>query len=182
MPARSRTGTVAAGLVVLAALVAGCAGGPAVPALRHLDWADRSYPSRCFSPHASSRVLVRHDLAGGANGITMQVAPPVFGDVDGDGHPDAVVTYRCVGANAGPDTALVYLARPRGPVLVATLLGGENIYVTRVQIGGRAVRFAGYGYTPGAPHCCPDLQVQLVYRWRGGRLLLTARHSAPLHR
>lgn len=176
-------------LPVAGALVAGCAGDSdagarrprqAVKPLTSVPWSSFTYPSACFTTGSPQPVPVHDDKATGPDGIiTMNVAPPVFGDVNGDGVADAAITYRCIGANASPDTLLVYVATAAGPRLAATLLRGQEIYVRQVRPTGDGLTVTGLGYSANAPHCCPDENVRLDYRWSGGQLVLDGEQRTP---
>jgi len=153
---------------------------PGMQPLTAVDWSTRTYPSACFTPTGTEPVTVHDYRATGPDGIlTMTVAHPVFGDVNGDGVADAAVTYRCIGANASPDTLLVYIATPAGPRLAATLLHGQELYVQSIRLADERLAVTGLGYSAGAPHCCPDETVELGYRWTGGRLVLDRQQRTP---
>ena len=176
-------------LPVVGALAIGCASdsdagarsnGRAAKPLTSVGWSSFTYPSACFTTGSPEPVPVRGDKATGPDGIiTMNVAPPVFGDVNGDGVPDAAITYRCIGANASPDTLLVYVATEGGPRLAATLLRGQEIYVQQIRPTGNGLTVTGIGYSAGAPHCCPDENVRLDYRWSHGGLVLDRQQRTP---
>lgn len=186
----TRLGPVAAALLAVL-LASGCAGGSdrgaqpragnTAKPLTSVDWSTFSYPSSCFSANGASKpVQVDNYRATGPDGfLTMAVTHPVFGDIDGDGVADAALTYRCIGANASPDTLLVYLATPAGPRLVATLLRGDEVYVDSLHVGSGRVVVSGLGYSAGTPHCCPDEQVHITYRWDGTRLVVEQQTRTP---
>ena len=177
------------------AVATGCAGSsdpgsapPPSPAtqqpepLTKVDWSSFTYPSSCFSGEAGrdEPVRVTDYKATGPDGyLEMKVAPPVFGDVNGDGTADASITYRCVGANSSSDTLLVYVATDAGPRLVDALLGDQEVYVDSLRPTGSGLVVKGLGYTASAPHCCPDLEVRLDYQWQDGKLVLADRTTTP---
>lgn len=191
MPHRGR---LAVPLLLAATALAGCSGGASAPvraapsasapSLRALDWADRSYPSDCFGrPGVTEDVRVHDYQATGPDGyFRMVVAHPTFGDVNGDGRTDALVTYQCIGANSSPDTLLVYLATPTGPRLAATLLGRSDEYVESLRPTGGGLVVAARGYSPGTPHCCPDLLVRTTFGWKDGRFVTLNRSSEAVAR
>lgn len=169
--------------LALLALATGCGSsrtngvGAAPPLLRAFHWSSARYPSTCFG--GSAGVTVHHGVAHGPGGfLRMSVSAPTFGTVAGT--PVAVVTYRCIGANAGPDTALVYTWSHGRRTLLATLLVGEDVYVHRVSVSSDGLRISGVGYRPGTPQCCPDLAVTYRFRWVGGRPVRVATSRSPL--
>ncbi len=180
---------VAAAALTVAGLAVGCgshgprSGQPAARPLSGIDWSRFSYPVDCFSANGRPQPVRVSDYgATGPDGFfRVVVTPPTFGDVTGDGVADAVVSYRCVGATAGPDTVLVYVATAAGPHLAARLLHGADEYVTSVRPTGKGLVLLARGYTPGTPRCCPDLLVRHTYTWQGGHLTETDRDTEPAH-
>jgi hypothetical protein len=105
----------------------------------------------------------------------VQSATP---DFDGDGVNDLVVDVVCETSTAGAPHLLVAFVGLRRVVLVDVcapgascspdveqnqMVGDSNL---TIDDAGRIV-FRARGYSAGAPLCCPDLDVERVFRWTG---------------
>lgn len=96
-----------------------------------------------------------------------------FGDLDGDGTPDAVILLESDPGGSGVffDLAPV-LNRGGQPLPLAPVPMGDRVQVRSVDIAddGR-VRVGLRKHGPNDPLCCPTLDVVLTYRLVGDRLV-----------
>lgn len=122
------------------------------PPLAVRDWASVRFPLDCGR-------------------FGWQVVSRVFGDVTGDGRPDAVVVVACnAGAGSPPEHIFAYdgASPPGPPRLLATLTAPGLQFVTGLKIVGRTVSGTAYGYSSDRiPRCCPDLRFPVVWEWTG---------------
>ena len=161
-------------------------GGP--DSLTTIDWSDGAYTSACFSAHPR-QFIARHGLAT-IDGTHFQVYPPIYGDITGDGRPEAIVPYSCTGADFGGVHVFVYTGtagQPRllGEIPSATVGSGMGASappsiasVNTVTLPAltalpsqRVLQISGTGYSANAPHSCPDLTITSRYRVAGNKLI-----------
>jgi hypothetical protein len=112
--------------------------------------------------------------------------PPVYGDLTGDGKPEAVLSYGCAGANYFGTRVWVFTGTASSLQLIGDLpdasansAQGTVGSISKVTISSGVLTFTGEGYSPSAPHCCPDLVVTLVYRWTGTAFSLVSEQMTP---
>lgn len=145
-------------------------------ALTAVDWANFTYVSSCYSKTRS--FTTRNGIAT-TEGISLQTYRPVFGDLTGDGQPEAVIRYACSGADFGGIRAFVYTGTKAHPILLGDLpfsmqgIRDANWIVEQVGISDGIVQLKGKTYSPLAARCCPDLQFELSYRWDGNHFAMT---------
>ena len=143
-----------------------------------LDWQNMTYPTPCVS--SGQARLTRGSLNSGP--VTVTARPPVFGDLDGDRNPEAVVTLTCVSSEDRlPDRALVYSTAAGRPELLGLALtesaGQELLYA---EFRDRAVIVVGAGYSPTAKAGTPDLAITTTSRLDGRRLKQESRYIDPM--
>ena len=119
------------------------------------------------------------------NGVHLQVYTPVYGDLTGDGQPEAAIPYSCTAADFGGVNVFVYTGNASKPVLLGELdvmsPGSHNGgTVETVTISKGIIQLVGKGYTPDAPHCCPDLRIQTSYRWNGSHFVMVSNEVTKL--
>ena len=108
-----------------------------------------------------------------ASGL-FKVTAPVFGDVDGDGAEEAVITsYEDSGGTGYFSTTWVFTMRGGQPVVLATIPGGD-----RADGGIRDVMMANDGSirvarndATGSGACCPSGIHHETWRWTGSALV-----------
>jgi hypothetical protein len=154
-----------------------------VPPLTAVDWRNFTYTSSCFSDKPQ-QFVVRNGM-GVLNGVHLQVYKPVYGDLTGDGQPEAAIPYSCTTADFGGVNVFVYTANASKPVLLGELNlmspGSNNGgTVDTVTISKGSIQLVGKGYTPDAPHCCPDLRIQTSYRWNGSHFVIVSNEVTKL--
>lgn len=169
------------------------AGGPTVRAAANssrttVDWSDYTYTSACFSDHPR-QFVARNGLAM-ISGTHFQVYTPIYGDITGDGRPEAIVPYSCTGADFGGVHVFVYTStagQPRllGEIPSATAGSGTGTSappsiasVNTVTLPAltalpaqRVLQISGTGYSANALHSCPDLTITSRYRVTRNRLI-----------
>jgi hypothetical protein len=145
----------------------------------------------------------RSGLAALKNGLYREAAAPGsvteilvrattlhdFGDLDGDGTPDAVIVLESDPGGSGVffDLSPV-LNRGGQPLPLAPVALGDRVQVHSVDIGDDgSVRVELLKHGPNDPQCCPTLDVVLTYRLEGDRLVNEAqeprrRSASPLTR
>jgi hypothetical protein len=160
--------------------------------LTAVDWMNRTYATSCFADH-SIRYAV-HSGLGQVGGVHVQVYPPLYGDVTGDGQPEAFVPYACTGADFGGVRVFVYAGTASAPRLLGDLpapLAGKGQTFSSIHTvtlpaltvlpQARVFTVSGAGLSATATHTCPDLQITASYRVAGGRLVpvrVTVQHAA----
>lgn len=187
-----------AGTVSVPAHAAGPAhaprGGPIAQTapLTMVDWRNFTYSSACFSAHA--RPFVARNGAAQAGFIHFQVYQPIFGDITGDGQPEALVPYSCAGADfggvhlyvfggaAGQPRLLGEIPAPSAPA-VGSLASVQTVTLPALTVlpQQRTLQVTGAGFSATATHTCPDLVVTLHYRVAQNHLSVvgsTVRHAA----
>ncbi len=145
--------------------------------LTAIDWRNFTYTSSCYSDKPQQFVVRNGE--GVVNGIHLQVYNPVYGDLTGDGQPAAAIPYSCSAADFGGVSVFVYIGNASKPVLLGDLSlmspGSNNGgTVDTVTIDHGLIQLDGKGYTPTAPHCCPDLHIKTSYRWNGSRFVVVS--------
>ena len=103
-------------------------------------------------------------------------------DFTGDGVVDALAAVRCdTGAGSPPSSVFAVVAGPQGAFVVGRLLAAEaGEVVTEVSGQGPEAVVSGFAFSPTAPRCCPDLQVEHRYRWTGAAFDAGTRVATPL--
>src|SRR6266849_2544140 len=151
--------------------------------LTAVDWRNFTYTSWCYSD--KPRQFVVRNGEGVVDGIHLQVYKPVYGDLTGDGQPAAAIPYSCSAADFAGVSVFVYTGNANKPVLMADLSlmspGSNNGgTVDIVTINHGIIQLIGKGYTPTAPHCCPDLRIKTSYRWNGSRFVVVSSDVSKL--
>jgi hypothetical protein len=157
---------------------------PTPPApLTSVDWANFTYFSSCYGntqPFKTKNGRASNDH------ITFEVFKPVFGDLTGDGQPEAALPYRCSAADSGGIRVFVYTGNAAHPRLLGELPLPETsgrepmLNSVAVQIRNEQIQLTGTGYSPTAPQCCPDRSFSLWYRWNGSRFVTVSSTETPL--
>lgn len=146
--------------------------------LEQVDWNNFTYTFSCFT---GSPVQVKmKDGQADQNGVHYTVQKPVFGDLNNDGQPEAVILYHCEGGGTSPQLVYVYTGTAQHPTLMATLPGnGDNKLATVNQalVAAGILQLVGYGYSANVPLCCPDLLVTSTYKWMGQSFLLVTSNA-----
>ncbi|KAB8162485.1 hypothetical protein FH609_022180 [Streptomyces sp. 3MP-14] len=101
-------------------------------------------------------------------------------DLDADGQGETVAVVRCDAGSGSPPNGMYLLTHAAGtdaaPEVTATLVDpGEQMTVDRLATEGAgfSARLVGYS-SPDVRRCCPDLQRDVRWEWRDGRLELIA--------
>ncbi len=137
--------------------------------LTAVDWANFTYFSSCYENthpfHTKNGIAVN-------DGVHFRVfLPPKYGDLTGDGQPEAVVPYQCSAADSIGVHVFVYTGNASHVRLLGNLpppnAEGAFDNVTGITISNQELHLEGYGYSPNAAHCCPDLFIKTSYRWNG---------------
>ena len=155
------------------------------PNLTTVDWANFTYPNTCTPSPAT---LTTHDgKAPLPNNDTFIVNTPIFGDVTGDGQPEAVIPNDCIGGQPRGKQFLVYTGTAAAPQFLTSLpLSSDpqpDIAIgdpTKVTFGGnQTLTIGGLGYSvPAIPICCPDLSITDTFTWQASHLVLTNQQRA----
>lgn len=151
--------------------------------LTAVDWRNFTYTSSCYSDKPQQFVVRNGE--GVVDGIHLQVYKPVYGDLTGDGQPAAAIPYSCSAADFAGVSVFVYSGNASKPVLLGELSlmspGSNNGgTVDTVTINHGIIQLIGKGYTPTAPHCCPDLHIKTSYRWNGSRFVVVSSDVSKL--
>jgi hypothetical protein len=95
-----------------------------------------------------------------------------FGDLDGDGTPDAVAVLGTNGGGSGVFIDLVAVLDKSGsPIHVATTLLGDRVIVNSLSITDQVVTVDMITQGPGDGMCCPTLPVTFKFRLEGDQFI-----------
>jgi len=113
------------------------------------------------------------------------IAPPEFGDLDGDGEEEAaIVGFSCLSGTGGADFFGVLKLLPDSKIAVLPIEELPKTFKGRNPQGGLRghlqLRIKGLRllevfpiYNGGEPNCCPEGgQRQFMYRWNGHKFVL----------
>jgi hypothetical protein len=143
--------------------------------LTHVDWANFTYFSSCYEnkqPFKARNGTAMNDH------IMFQVYKPVYGDLTRDGQAETAIPYSCAAADFGGVRVFVYSGSAAHPVLLGDLplpdKSGKITYwsVDTVSISNEEIHLVGKGDSPSAAHCCPDLHIEMGYRWNGSHFVV----------
>ena len=96
-----------------------------------------------------------------------------WGDVTGDGRPEAVVVLGTNTGGSGVFHTLALVADVDGdPVNVAIAELGDRIKLKGLSIASRGIIVEMITHGPGDPMCCPTMEVTRVYDYDGDGLRL----------
>lgn len=143
--------------------------------LTRVDWANFTYFSSCYE---NTKPFKARNGAARNGYISFQVYKPVYGDLTGDGQPEAAIPYSCSAADFGGVRVFVYGGSATHPVLLGDLplpdKSGKITYwsVDTVSISNKEIHLVGKGDSPSAAHCCPDLHIEIGYRWNGSHFVV----------
>jgi hypothetical protein len=156
----------------------------AATSLKAIDWDNFSYTSTCYG---NTQPFMTHNGKAENKFIHFETYQPVsFGDLTGDGQPEAAVRYSCTGADFGGVHVLVYSGTASHPTLLGELPLSDKSEpedkwsVEKVSIANQVIQMSGRGYSANAPHCCPDLHIDAAYRWDGKQFVSTQFKTTPL--
>lgn len=150
---------------------------PASPSVYFPDWNNFTYETSCFSDHP--RYFTAKGGKSIVDGTLFEIGIPIYGDITGDGKPEALVPYTCTGATSGPYNLFVYTVKNNSLIYLRQLPPEDRsyagtIYATKnVKIYKGTAELSGIGYSNNAAHCCPDLNVTTKYQWNGNSFLPT---------
>ncbi|HKD75226.1 MAG TPA: hypothetical protein VKB76_07010 [Ktedonobacterales bacterium] len=158
-----------------------------IPAdLSHVDWSNFTYPNPC-APPSPATVTVVNGVAAIGGQFHFSVSRPLYGDITGDGVPEAVVPYDCVGADDLGTHVFVYSGNASAPHQIGDLPAHSepqpdiaSIYPDQMHIANHQLTLVGLGFTATAAHCCPDLRITNVYNWNGSSLVLASHTVVPM--
>lgn len=146
--------------------------------LGRVAWGELSYPTPCLGADTAR-------LSGGtatADGRTVRLRPPVYGDLQGDGSVEAVVTLTCATDRRQPDRALLYAAGPDGaPRLLGPVATEEDrLVVDQVEFREGRLLLVGLAYSAAAQLPDPDLAVTRIAAMEGDRLRRVDAFADPI--
>ena len=145
--------------------------------LEQIDWSNFTYTFSCFTG-TPVQVKMKNGQAD-QNEVHYTVQKPVFGDLNGDGHSEAVIIYHCEGGGTSPQLVYVYTGTEQQPTIMAYLPGDGSKLETvnqAVVVAGN-LQLTGYGYSDNVPLCCPDLLVTTTYKWNGSAFAVVTSQS-----
>lgn len=106
-----------------------------------------------------------------------------FGDLDGDGHEDALVKLYDIGPSVRPAAAFVILASDPQPKGLATRRVQYPVFpsgnIQEVRIEGRQLRMQAEDHGLGGSHGSPPNDVEATYELRNGEVVELSRTSTP---
>jgi hypothetical protein len=111
------------------------------------------------------------------SGFGVVVDQAIDHDFTGDGVPEAIRVVACnAGGGSPPHAVLAYGSSPDGaPVLLQTLLDEYDGLRVDLEMDSGALTGTAWGYSsPDVPGCCPDLEGQIQWRWKGSLFVMEA--------
>ncbi|MEE9143117.1 MAG: hypothetical protein V3U59_10415 [Gammaproteobacteria bacterium] len=104
--------------------------------------------------------------------LTVQLVDPIsFGDLDGDGHADAVVTLATNTGGSGVFVKFVTVQNKRGrPGQIRGMALGDRVRVNDVRIDDGVIVLDITTHAEGDAMCCPTLEIEKRYAITGGAL------------
>ncbi len=148
--------------------------------LKSVDWPNFTYFTNCYEN--TQPFHAQHGQATN-NYVHFYVYTPKYGDLTGDGQPEAVVPYQCSAADAMGVHVFVYTGTAAHPRLLGDLplKDSQNAIanVTTITISNEELHLEGDGYSSSAPHCCPDLYIKTDYKWNGKTFVIIQSHVSP---
>jgi hypothetical protein len=159
------------------------AGSPPKADLTRADWNNFTYSGLC-NPDQGDHVAVKNGTAidsGSWGKSLVQVYRPVFGDLTGDGQPEAVVPYGC--SDTDPNSpiqgtvyvhVIIFSGNPAQPMVIGQFPpwpgNSNNLRTIRtvdfVKIDHGMLQLIGGGFSGEGPASL-DLQITNKYRWTG---------------
>ena len=137
--------------------------------LARTPWADMSYPSPCLG---GTSVRLRSGTASNAT-LRAGFRPPVWGDLDGDGRLEALLTLTCVGAQRLPDRSLLFAFTGPAPRLLGVVTSeSDRSVVDQVEFRDRKLIVVGLTFSPATP-AKPDLAHTRMIALPAGALVVT---------
>ena len=102
------------------------------------------------------------------------------GDLDGDGHPEAVVVLDSWPGGSGVFSYVAVVSGGSGkPVNIATQLLGDRVQVRELRIEGGQLIADTVGAGPDDPACCPSMKIQPRWILKDGALQPLAQLTPP---
>jgi hypothetical protein len=150
--------------------------------IRDVDFLDRTYEIDGERVTVTHGELVRPAGVDGDDQGFVEVLPPTYGDVDGDGREDAIVMISNNGGGSGRlDEARVFAMRCDRVVQIATITGGDRADGGLVEVStvphGLLVERNVLG--PDDAACCATSTAIEYWRWNGHALVLDPASEDP---
>jgi len=138
--------------------------GPALSSVSLRNMTYQSQDTRSGEVHVSDG---KFEDAGGHVWVTM-LDTVAWGDVFGDGQPEAVVVLGANTGGSGVFHSLAVVADVDGdPVNVAIAELGDRIKLRGLSIEDRGVIVDMITHGPSDPMCCPTMRVTRIYGYDG---------------
>jgi hypothetical protein len=183
-------------LIVLLVTVSACASGghspnlpsprpptappttePSGPAIRSLDLRKGTYRVPCPLGGGPMEVHPSQPTSPTpAGSVVIDGFRPVFGDVTGNGHDDAVIAVNCAaqGGNTVTSSIVLVVSEPGGLRQMGPAIDGYEPVIAGSRVGvARAV------YAPADPRCCPSSVRYMPLTFGSGRLTDSPATRAP---
>lgn len=103
----------------------------------------------------------------------FDVEKPIYGDIDGDGKDEAIITSVCNTGGTGQfDEGYIYTLKKGKPVLLTRFQGGDRgfggIVSVKFEKGSLVVE---RNDSVGGANCCAEFTLTDHYKWNGGKLV-----------
>jgi hypothetical protein len=157
---------------------------PTAPALTLTQLKNMTYTLKA-SASAVPITLVdgKFQVSDTANNLRMSgalVEPVAFGDLDGDGVPDAAVIIATNNGGSGTFHELIAVLSKNGqPVQAANLILGDRISEKLLTIQGGKIALDYLRSGPKDPLCCPSEHALTTYHLAGGQLAVVNDQVLP---
>lgn len=164
--------------------------GPAVANIRQADFQNFRYAPECLRNEDGSRGNLttrngKFERQEEFDKLLFTVNEVAYGDLTGDGAPEAVVLTACNTGGSGTLTeGFVFTAASGRVVEIARVESGSKAFggIVSLEIEQRTLVVERYATDEDGPHCCPKFIDTERLRWNGSKLIThgeTARRPAP---
>lgn len=106
--------------------------------------------------------------------VTLLTEPVVFGDLNGDGQPDAAVALLSETGGSGAFIYLAVAASDGATVNTTTTPLGDRVQISGLVVEDGAIQVTLLTHGPEDPACCPSQEVVRTFRLQDGQLVEAA--------
>ena len=148
--------------------------------IRSVDFRNFTYNAHCASDD-TTRITVKDGefsretpMDGWTDRLWLKVFDVAYGDLNADGHDEAVVLVVCnTGGTGNFSEGFIYTMKGGKPTLLAGFPGGDRAYgglrEARIENGILAIESNDAGEMGAA--CCPEFKLTSRYRLTGAKLI-----------
>ncbi|MGH8454272.1 MAG: hypothetical protein ACRESW_06950 [Nevskiales bacterium] len=158
--------------------------------IRRVDFRNFKYPALCAEETdlpggipVRQGEYIREDEDGRFSFGVFSVS---YGDLTGDGQPEAVIAASCNTGGTGQfSEGMVFSMRENTPVLIGRVHGGDRAYggIAGLSVNSGRLLVERYATDEDGPACCPKYIETTRLRWDGAKLVQegdVSRRAAPV--